>query len=106
MQKMQIVMNRQKLNKERRYNVGKVLAAVDAVVVDRFGLIKESDGFYVGRGSSSDFSSFMGSIMALKSQDWFTGNVETWLWFNSDDSADPDDYAVEDIKVHYAIEGR
>jgi hypothetical protein len=29
-------------------------------------------------------------------------NIKTWLWFNSDDSSDPEDYAIEDIKSHYA----
>jgi hypothetical protein len=37
-------------------------------------------------------------MTTLGKKSWFMDNVNTWLYFNSDDSSDPDDFAVEDFK--------
>jgi hypothetical protein len=38
----------------------------------------------------------------LKDEEWFIDNLKSWLWFNSDDSADPNDFSIEDLKAHYS----
>jgi membrane protease subunit (stomatin/prohibitin family) len=52
-------------------------------------------------GNKDDFANFWNAILLLKDQDWFLYNVKTWLWFNSDDSSNPEDFEIEDIKEHY-----
>ncbi len=40
-------------------------------------------------------------MLGLKEQNWFMDNAVTWLYCNSDDSDDPDDFDEEDLLVHY-----
>jgi hypothetical protein len=102
MQKVQVVLDEQKIQREKRYSLPKITKAVDSVFVDRYGLVKGKDGFYLESGHGNDFTGFWSAILLLKDQDWFMDNVKTWLWYNSDDSSDPDDFAIEDIKSHYS----
>ena len=102
MQKMQIILDEEKIRREAIYSFEKMQDAVDSVAVDQYGLRKASDGFYVGEGNASDYTPFMCSIQKLKKLDWFVDNVKTWLWFNSDSSNNPDDFAIDDIKAHYS----
>jgi hypothetical protein len=37
-------------------------------------------------------------MTTLGKKRWFMDNVDTWLYFNSEDSEDPTDYVVEDFK--------
>lgn len=105
MQKVQIELNKDKMARERRYSPAKVEAAIDSIFVERYGMLKGEDGFYLGHGTADDFTGFMSAIMLLKGQPWFVDNVKTWLWYNSDDSADPESFAVEDIMEHYGLAG-
>ena len=102
MQKVQVVFDERKINMEKRYSLPKIVKAVDSVFVDRYGLIKGADGFYLESGCKDYFVDFWNAILFLKDQDWFIENVKTWLWFNSDDSVNPEDFAIEDIKSHYS----
>ncbi|MDR1184935.1 MAG: hypothetical protein LBK67_09070 [Coriobacteriales bacterium] len=102
MLKVQVLMDDGKIDSEEKYDVGKVHRAVDRVFTERYGLLKGKDGFYLERGSELDYANFWNAILLLKDQPWFLDNVETWLWFNSDDSPDPADFAVEDLREHYA----
>lgn len=63
----------------------------------------EPDGtlFFVGRGQARDYGSFGKLITTLKNQSWFMEYVIKWLWYNSDDSEDENDFAVEDVLEHY-----
>lgn len=49
-----------------------------------------------------DFGRFGSIVNALKKQEWFMGNVATWILYDSDDSDSPDDFAEEDLIAHYA----
>jgi hypothetical protein len=106
MLKVQLLMDDDKITSERKYDVGKIHHAVDGVLTEKYGLLKGKDGFYLGRGGASDYANFWNAILLLKDQPWFLENVKTWLWFNSDDSADPSDFAVEDLREHYAARQR
>ena len=101
MQKIQVLLDEEKVLREGRYSAKKMQEAIDSVFVDRYGLVKGSDGFYLESGVKDDYVDFMNAILLLKDQRWFMENVATWLWFNSDDSYDPEDFAIEDVKLHY-----
>lgn len=49
--------------------------------------MKGDDGFYYENGREDGFFGFMSSALILKDRDWFLDNVDTWLWYNSDDHA-------------------
>ena len=98
--KMQIIMDDDKIARENRYNVQKIHAALDNYFVGKLGMKKASDGFFLGTGTSHDFSRFGLAYSTLSEKDWFLENVRTWLYFNSDASYDPEDYIVEDLKEH------
>ncbi|MDR1014777.1 MAG: hypothetical protein LBL86_07355 [Coriobacteriales bacterium] len=99
-------MDDNKIAREKKYDVDKIHRAVDNVFTKKYGLIKNRDGFYLERGNASDYANFWNAILLLKDQPWFLDNVKTWLWFNSDDSPDPKDFAVEDLREHYAAKQR
>jgi hypothetical protein len=106
MLKIQVIMDDSKIRREGLYDVRKIHRAVDSVFVDEYGLVKGEGGFYLESGVKDDFVDFFGAILLLKDEEWFIDNVETWLWFNSDDSPDPEDFAIEDIKEHYLRKAR
>jgi hypothetical protein len=96
--KMQIKMNEKKINDEGRYSLSKIYGALDEYFVGRLSVKKGSDGFYVGTGSPKDFGNFGLAMVTLGKKDWFMDNVETWLYYNSEDSDNPEDFVVEDFK--------
>jgi hypothetical protein len=98
--KMQILMDDEKIVREKRYNVNKVHDALDTLFTEKLGMRKDSDGFYLGAGTSHDFSRFGLAYSTLSEKDWFLDNVKVWLYYNSDASYDPDDFVVEDFKEH------
>jgi len=106
MQKVQVIMDEKKIQREGRYDAQKIWRAIDKVFVEKYGLTKAANGFYMESGEKDDFVDFWSAILLLKDQPWFMDNVETWLWFNSDDSSDSEDYAIEDIREHYLAQTR
>jgi hypothetical protein len=38
-------------------------------------------------------------MWTLGKKKWFMDNVDTWLYFNSEDSDDPSDFVIEDFKA-------
>ena len=56
---------------------------------------------FTGRGRRKDYGCFGKLITALKKQAWFMDYVERWVWYNSDDGEDENDFAVEDVLLHY-----
>ncbi len=103
--KMEIRMDDEKILKERKYRLEAVYEAVDkAFGYWNFKGEKTSSGsvIYKDNGSSRDFGRFGSIVNALKKKDWFMGNVATWILYESDDSDSPEDFAAEDLIVHYA----
>lgn len=98
--KMQILMNNDKIIREKKYDLEKIYTKLDSLFIDRWKLLKGENGFYFGKGSSHDFAHFGLAMMYLEDKDWFMDNVDTWLYFNSDDSDDPNDFVVEDFKEY------
>ena len=40
-------------------------------------------------------------ITTLKQRKWFMEYVIKWIWYNSDDGEDENDFATEDVLKHY-----
>lgn len=96
MLKCKIVMDEEKLSCEGRYEFSTVLSTIDSVFANS-GLPKVENGVYIGRGRPEDYARFWSIIWALAKKDWFMQNVKEWLWYNSDDGSDENDFSVEDI---------
>ncbi|MDR1292185.1 MAG: hypothetical protein LBJ91_02150 [Clostridiales Family XIII bacterium] len=97
--KMQILMDEPKILREKRYDLSAIYKALDDFFVGHLHLIKRDGGFYVGRGSKNDFGNFGRAMWTLQKHPWFIDNVDTWLYFNSEDSDDPNDFVIEDFKA-------
>jgi hypothetical protein len=96
--KMQVILDDDKMRREKKVDAARAHQVVDEYLIGKLGLRKAEDGFYYGDGSSKDFSRFGLAFNNLRKKDWFLDNVDTWLYFNSDASLDPKDFAVEDMK--------
>lgn len=96
--KMQIVLDDQKIAHEGKYNLKKLHASLDDFLVTKLGFNKGEDGFYYGKGVGSDYSHFGVAMTTLGKKSWFMDNVIIWLYYNNDDSSDPDDFVIEDFK--------
>jgi hypothetical protein len=92
-------MDEDKIRCREQHDVGKIYGTLDSFLIGKLGLQKADDGFYLGRGDGKDFSYFGLAFNTLRKKDWFLTNVKTWLYFNSDASDDPEDFAIEDFKA-------
>jgi hypothetical protein len=95
---MQIKLDEGKIQSAGRYSMAKISGTLDDYLINRLRFVKGSDGFYLSTGSPDDFGNFGLAMVTLGKKDWFMDNVDTWLYFNSEDSDDPEDFAVEDFK--------
>ncbi len=71
----------------------------------KYGLDKEvyKDGTicYKSTNSKKDYAVFGMLIYSLHNKSWFIPYVEKWLWYNSDNNEDVNDYNIEDLLYHY-----
>ena len=102
--KLEMKLNDNQIISEANHTPQEIYDALDKVF-SKYGFKKIvlPDGTisYSGTGASTDYGSFANVILFLKNKDWFVPYVEKWLWYNSDDGEDENDYAVEDILLHY-----
>ena len=98
--KMQIILDEDKILREKKYSLEKIQTTLDDYFINQLHLLKGDDGFYIGSGAKGDFGNFGLAMWTLGKKAWFLENVETWLYFNSEDSDDPDDFVIEDFKEH------
>ena len=106
MLKMQVIMGVKKIRREGVYDVEKIGQAIDSVLLSEYGFKKAAGGFYLESGKGDDYTNFWSAILMLKDEEWFLDNVKIWLWFNSDDSDNPEDFAIEDLREHYTAKQR
>jgi hypothetical protein len=76
----------------------KIHKALDYFFLNELHVRNGDDGFYLGVGAKSDFGNFGLAMWTLGRKSWFMDNVKTWLYFNSEDSDDPNDFVIEDFK--------
>ena len=101
--KMIIKMDDEKIRNSEKYELERIYSALDKVF-EKEGISRKetvSGIEFSGQGNSTDIAYFGMIMLGLKDQPWFMDNVAKWLYCNSDDSGDPDDYIVEDLLVHY-----
>lgn len=96
MLKLEIVLDREKIEAEGKYDWEAMQAILDEIFKQQ-ELIRSGVGIYVGSGRASDFASFWSAIWALAEKEWFMNNVKKWVWYNSDDGRDENDFTTEDI---------
>ena len=75
--KMLIVMDRKKIESEKKYSYRKILYALDDAF-QKHGMTKDKNGWYTG----GTFEVIGGAFIGLSKMDWFMENVKQWLWFD------------------------
>jgi hypothetical protein len=98
MVKIQIIMDEDKILREKKYNLSDLLYSLDRFMVDGLKFVKGDKGFYLGTEAQSDYANCGVAMSRLGREDWFLGNVKTWLFYINDDHGGPDDFIVEDMK--------
>lgn len=104
MLKLEIKIDESKVTSDGRYTLLGIYKTLD-LAFKKYGFNKLvlDDGTlcYSGNGKAKDYGAFGRVITSLKDKDWFINNTSKWLWYNSDDGEDEDDFSVEDVLFHY-----
>lgn len=104
MLKLEIKIDENKINREQKYSTDSIYQTLEQTFA-RYHLRKEHepDGTIVfyGNGHPKDYGAFGCIITSLKEKAWFMDYVTKWLWYNSDDGENADDFTVEDVLYHY-----
>ena len=104
MLKVEIKLNESLVKQEAKYQLQNIYKTLDKMF-NEFNLRKSilTDGTicYRGTGNRNDYGAFGLIITTLKTKEWFVPYLEKWLWYNSDDGVDENDYAIEDILYFY-----
>ncbi len=98
MKKLVIKMNREKILNDGIYNADKIERYIDSLF-EKEGLVKADSGLYVETGDDSDYARFWAIIMYLKDLEWFCDYVSEFVWYNSDNSKNPENFYIEDVKA-------
>ena len=81
MMKMEIKMNEEKINREKKYRLQGMYKRLDDGFAD-LGMLKVEDGsdtlMYYGINEAKDFANFGRMVLALKREEWFMDNVVVW----------------------------
>lgn len=104
MLKLEIRMDDEKIIMEKRYNTESIYQALTKTFTN-YHLKEENapDGTVVfyGTGNPKDYGAFGSIITALREKEWFMDYVTRWVWYNSDDGENEEDFSVEDVLYHY-----
>lgn len=100
MLKCEVHLDDEKILADGVYTPEEVHNAVDNAF-EMFDLVKGENGFYLEKGNENDFAHFGSVILSLSRTDWFMDYVDKWIWYNSDDSADPENFRTEDVLDFY-----
>jgi hypothetical protein len=98
--KQQIIMDTDRIAKDGKYDPVKIQAYLDDFMTGKVGFKKSTDDFYVGLGSKDDFARAGFAMTSLRQKPWFMRYVKTWLHYNSDESDDPENFAIEDFREY------
>lgn len=96
MLKVKIVLDEEKINSDAVYYPEEIRRVIDEAFFEQ-GIVKEGEHFYVGTGSNQDFGGLWAVNGALAKKAWFIKYVKEWLWYNSDDGKDENDFSIENI---------
>lgn len=104
MLKLEIKMDDKKIISEHIYKIESIYQTLEEIFSKyRLRMEKEADGtiYFYGTGDPRDYGAFGSLITSLKEQEWFMNYVVRWVWYNSDDGHNENDFAVEDVLYHY-----
>lgn len=104
MLKLEIKLDEFKIQSKHKYDADSIYQALEKSFLKHdIPMTQESDGtlIFCGKGRPSDYGAFGGIIPLLKDKDWFMDYVIKWMWYNSDDGVDEEDYSVEDVLYFY-----
>lgn len=104
MLKLEIKLDEAKIKSENKYDVISIYQTLEKSFFKYdIPMNKEKDGTLVfyGRGHARDYGAFGAVITSLKEKGWFIDYVIKWVWYNSDDGLNEEDYSVEDVLYHY-----
>ncbi|MBQ9763111.1 MAG: hypothetical protein IJV92_02000 [Phascolarctobacterium sp.] len=104
MLKLEIRLNEDLIKQEAKYTAISIYQALDKIFLKHdFHKTNLPDGTvcYSGTGKKQDYGVFGYLITTLKDKQWFMAYLEKWLWYNSDDGVNEDDYIVEDVLYFY-----
>lgn len=104
MLKLEIKLDEDKIIEDHKYKVESIYQALEQSFA-KYQLRKEvkPDGtmFFYGNGRSKDYGAFGCIITSLRDKAWFMDYVTKWVWYNSDDGDNEEDFVVEDVLYHY-----
>lgn len=104
MLKLEIKIDKREIEIEKKYSVQSIINAIDGTFL-KYQFRKEEleDGTlcYYGNGMARDYGVFGRIITSLKDKDWFMRYLIKWIWYNSDDGENENDYSIEDVLYHY-----
>ena len=104
MLKLEIKLDEEKICSDGKYALGSLRQTlVNLFAKYQIDYVTEPDGtlFFIGRGLAKDYGCFGKLITTLKNQPWFMEYVIRWIWYNSDDGEDENDFSIEDVLRHY-----
>ena len=104
MLKLEIKIDDNKVEQEGKYSASNIYSAVDKVFMKydfRKEILKDGTYCYYGNGRPKDYGIFGRIITTLKEKEWFMDYLLKWLWYNSDDGENEEDFAIEDVLYHY-----
>ena len=104
MLKLEIKLDDKQIISDAKYNPDSIYNTIDKVFAKyHFQKEEQDDGTicYYGNGMPRDYGIFGRLITTLKDKEWFMTYLTKWLWYNSDDGEDENDYSVDDILYHY-----
>ena len=93
MRKFEIHLNDEKIIADGIYTPEQVHNALDAAM-ESANIVKQSDGVYIGKGTSEDDDQFRAMIVFLFNLPWFMDYADKWLSYHDDIVEN----ALEDIK--------
>ena len=92
MLKLEIKLDEQKVQAEGKYSPAAIYDALDRTF-SKYRFRREV--------LARDYGTFGRLITSLKDKDWFVPYLVKWLWYNSDDGENEEDFTVEDVLYHY-----
>ena len=104
MLKLEIKLDDDKIIADSKYKLDGIYQTLEKAFIEAdLQEKKEANGTLMvyGTGKPADFGSFGWIITSLKKKEWFMKYVTKWIWYNSDDGYDENDFAVEDVLYHY-----
>ena len=104
MLKLEIKLDEARITAENKYSLDSIYGAIEqAFAKYNFRGERLADGTlcYYGNGMAKDYGIFGRLITSLKDKAWFMEKLVKWLWYNSDDGENENDYTIEDVLYHY-----